>query len=157
MAWTEPSLYWASMPAFHGAADALISAPGGKVLLVKPYYVSHWDFPGGLMDEGETPQQAAVREVKEETGLTVVADTLLVLDWIAPDGGPRSRSMAHFLFDGGSVPDLGDVVRQEDEIDEVALFDVEEAAGRMSARGGPRLLAALRARESGRTALGTKP
>jgi len=45
----------------------------GKVALIerhragKHYYV----FPGGGMDEGETPEQAAIREMEEETGLRV--------------------------------------------------------------------------------------
>lgn len=46
-----------------------------RVLLVRQYRYSIddyiYEFPAGLVDEGETYQQAAVREVKEETGLTL--------------------------------------------------------------------------------------
>lgn len=31
-----------------------------------------WDFPSGLIDEGETPRETAIRELKEETGLDLV-------------------------------------------------------------------------------------
>ena len=34
-------------------------------------YRGYWEFPGGKLEEGETPRQAAVREVREETGLEV--------------------------------------------------------------------------------------
>lgn len=42
-----------------------------KFLLVKNKNGSHWGFPKGHIEEGESEQQTAVREVREETGLTV--------------------------------------------------------------------------------------
>jgi bis(5'-nucleosidyl)-tetraphosphatase len=39
-----------------------------RYLLLRAYH--YWDFPKGLVGEGEDPLQAAVREVEEETGLT---------------------------------------------------------------------------------------
>lgn len=51
----------------------------GKVALIerhragKHYYV----FPGGGVDEGETPEQAAIREMEEETGLQVTVQRKL--------------------------------------------------------------------------------
>lgn len=46
-----------------------------KVLLIRQYRYSIddyiYEFPAGLVDDGETYRQAAVREVKEETGLTL--------------------------------------------------------------------------------------
>lgn len=42
-----------------------------RVLLLKANYKPYWSFPGGIVDKGETPLQAAVREVREETGLEI--------------------------------------------------------------------------------------
>ena len=39
---------------------------GWVTLMLRAYY--HWDFPKGLMEEGEEPIQAALRELQEETG-----------------------------------------------------------------------------------------
>lgn len=40
-----------------------------------------WAFPGGSIEEGETPEQAAIREVMEETGYTPTTP-LLLIDWL---------------------------------------------------------------------------
>jgi 8-oxo-dGTP pyrophosphatase MutT (NUDIX family) len=47
---------------------------GWRTLMLRAY--RNWDFPKGLMEQGETPMQAAVREVGEETGIRQLA-----FDW----------------------------------------------------------------------------
>jgi mutator protein MutT len=49
----------------------------GEVLLQKRGDSNKWGFPGGAIELGETPQMAAIREVKEETGLDVVVNNLI--------------------------------------------------------------------------------
>lgn len=48
----------------------------GRVLIVKAHYKKYWSFPGGIIDAGETPRQAAVRETREEVGPSVDIDKL---------------------------------------------------------------------------------
>ena len=49
----------------------------GKVLLQRRGDSKKWGFPGGAIEIGETPEMAAVREVKEETGLDVRVSGLI--------------------------------------------------------------------------------
>ena len=44
----------------------LTSRPEGKV------YAGYWEFPGGKLDEGETPREALDRELAEELGIVVL-------------------------------------------------------------------------------------
>ena len=52
------------------AAGGLVSNENGDLLLI--YRRGFWDLPKGKLDEGETIEACAVREVEEETGLTNV-------------------------------------------------------------------------------------
>jgi len=46
---------------------------GRALLLVRPSYRAGWHFPGGGVGRGETPEEAARRELAEEIGLTAAA------------------------------------------------------------------------------------
>ncbi len=67
----------------------------GRVLLVKRAHAplaGEWSIPGGVLEVGETLRQAAVREAREETCLTVeTGDLLGVYDRMVLDGENRPR------------------------------------------------------------------
>src|SRR6185369_9977206 len=55
------------------AAGVLVEREGGLLLLrrgIEPGY-GRWVFPGGFVDRGEHPEEAAVREAREEAGVQV--------------------------------------------------------------------------------------
>ena len=62
---------------------AVILIENGQVALIERHRqgLHYFTFPGGHVDEGETPEQAAVREVQEELGLQVVIQRLVAEVW----------------------------------------------------------------------------
>ena len=51
------------------SAGGVVVNPEGRVLVVSQYGTS-WSLPKGHLEEGETPLEAALREIREETGVT---------------------------------------------------------------------------------------
>jgi 8-oxo-dGTP pyrophosphatase MutT (NUDIX family) len=111
------------------------AADGSKVLCL----------PKGHLDPGETPQQAATREVREETGLSaeLVKDLGEVRYWYRRDGRSVPKSVAFFLFRYVS----GDTADHDDEVEEARWMDLHEAPDALSYEGerevARRALAAL--------------
>jgi ADP-ribose pyrophosphatase YjhB (NUDIX family) len=118
MSHLPPQEYYATLPKHIAGAGAIFRDADGGVMLVKPSYRETWEIPGGGLEHGEDPWCAAVREVKEETGLELRPGRLLAVDWVPPqdDGRP---ALVNFLFDGGLLgtgPDCQDIQLQDDEL-----------------------------------------
>ena len=74
-------------------ADVIIQWADGSIVLAKrkndPFRGS-WGLPGGMMEDGETIQETAIREAEEETGLRIRLDRVIGV-YSAPGRDPRGR------------------------------------------------------------------
>ncbi len=109
---------------------------GPEVVLIR--VGEAWSLPKGNLDAGETPEQAALREIAEETGLPL--DRLSVRAELPPSeyayrrrdtGRLVFKRVDHFLVDlDGDAP----LEPQAAEVDEVAWVDLDEARQRVTYR-----------------------
>ncbi len=145
----EAADWFASLPSVYVAAGALITDPGGRVLLVKPNYRDHWTLPGGICEQGEPPHEGCARELLEELGMDIPVGRLLVINWTAPDG-ERPKSIMHLVFDGGVLRDGTGIRLQYEELDEYRFAGPDDISSFLPPYAAPRVTAALRARADGR-------
>lgn len=81
------------------------------MLLIRDPY-TNWGLPKGHIEGSETPEQAALREVEEETGLTDLRTVarLPTIDWYFRDRGRLVHKFCHFFLleslDGTAVPQI---------------------------------------------------
>ena len=73
--------------------DVVIATSRGIVLVRRANPPHGWALPGGFIDEGELAEVAAIREVREETGLRITLDALLGV-YSDPARDPRFHTMA---------------------------------------------------------------
>ncbi|GAA0919575.1 NUDIX hydrolase [Streptomyces thermoalcalitolerans] len=132
------------------ASGVLLFDEQDRVLLVDPTYKPGWEFPGGVVEPGEAPARAGMREVAEETGVRLNdVPRLLVVDWEPPT--PPGYGGLRFLFDGGR---LGSAAAERlllpgPELRDCRFVTEQEAASLLPPVRYERLRRALRARERG--------
>ncbi|QXJ23129.1 NUDIX hydrolase [Actinomadura graeca] len=132
------------------AAGVLFFNDQDHIMLVEPSYKDYRDIPGGYVERGETPYQAAKREVAEELCIRPEIGRLLVADW-APN--PAEGDKVLFLFDGGVLTtEQLDALRLEPgELVGCQFHDIAQIHDLTIPRLARRLLHAHAARSDGST------
>ena len=98
--------------------------PGPRVLLVHRPRYDDWSFPKGKLEEGETVEEAALREVREETGLEcrIIRELAVArYNYQTRNKGLKPKAVHYFLME-----------RLSDEVDRVEWLELDQAARRLS-------------------------
>lgn len=123
----EPKISYRQIPV-HYSAGAFIKNDKGQFLLIdrlkKPFGFA---CPAGHVDEGETPSEAIIREVEEETGLVV--KFMLKHDTSEYTDIPQetcSRGVSIHEWSIFSVVAEGELIFKADEVKSIGWYSVEE-------------------------------
>ena len=98
-------------------AAVVLVAIDGKLVLVRRANepaLGEWSFPSGYVDRGEAVEDAAAREVREETGLEVEVTRLL---------GIYSRADDPVVLAAYAAEVVGGTMQAGDEVSDIDLFD----------------------------------
>ena len=83
------------------SAVALIDRDGRVLLAQRPEgkpMAGLWEFPGGKIEPGETPETALIRELDEELGINTAASCLAPLSFTSHSYGPHENQPAFHLL-----------------------------------------------------------
>lgn len=101
-------------------AVVVVASEESRILMVKrdiEPMIGRWSFPSGYVDRGEVVEEAAIREVREETNVEVALDSLL---------GVYSREGAPVVLVAYSASIVGGSPSAGDEAQAVKLFPADD-------------------------------
>lgn len=89
--------FWRVVPLTTVGVKVIATDPGGRVALVRTRYQSFWSLPGGGVHHRETPEHAASRELREETGIRIDPDTLAFAGFLSNFSEGKSDYIAVYV------------------------------------------------------------
>ncbi len=124
----------------HSSGGAVIITRNGTtyVALIATRGKTRWGLPKGAVSDGETSQQAALREVQEETGIQAeIIKPLDTIEYFFRAGNTLIRKRVDFYLMRFVA---GDLKPQLSEVDDVEWVEISEATQRASFESERKLL-----------------
>lgn len=108
------------------SARAVVLDDGGRVLLGRDAASRAWALPGGIVNPGEQPADAAVRECFEETGIVAMPELLTSVTVSQPETHPNGDQTQHLEITFRCRAVAGEVRPADGELLDVRWFKPEE-------------------------------
>lgn len=116
----------AHLPKRVSSAALQLETDDGRLLIVKAHYKAHWSLPSGVIDPGETPLEAVVRETQEEVGLSIAPESVEFVRIVTRHS--KSADTYQFVFKARLDDTLIQTIRlQTSEIDDYRMVTRTEA------------------------------
>jgi 8-oxo-dGTP diphosphatase len=128
------------------------SQAGLRVAVIHRPRRDDWSLPKGKLDQGETWEAAAVREVREETGCTCRLAEFAASLWYVPGRSPKPKVVLYWNMELHREGELD----AGDEVDEVAWLRPRAALARLDRESERKVLLRALARREARVRPGRK-
>lgn len=110
-------------------AKVVIRSDKGNIMLAKSSYKKSWQMPGGGVENGESPEEAAVREVQEELRLTIPVDSLNIKGTIYK----KDEEILFVIFESShKIPEDIELKTQASEVTDFKFVNIAQAAPLLS-------------------------
>ena len=94
-----------------------------ELLLIKHANGGHWSFPKGHVEAGETEEETALREIKEETGIDVIVDSSFREVISYSPKKDTQKDVIYFIARAVTY----DFIPQEEEISQIRWVEINRA------------------------------
>ncbi len=106
--------------------SAVVLYPNDRILLVRRADDGRWSLPAGILEPGEQPAIAIVREIHEETAVEVAVDHLVSIEALPPSSYPNGDQVQYLDLCFRCHPLRGEPRVNDDESLEVAWFPLTD-------------------------------
>lgn len=139
--------YFQTLPRKPIAAGALIFDKQGRLLILKATYRAGWIIPGGIVEEGESPTKACLREIQEELGLNLQLRKLICVDYKGATDKKIHDDSIQMIFDGGILSDvrIKQIHINQEEHSEFAFVSVKQSLSMLNPKLAKRIPFCLKA------------